>query len=372
MSASPLHIQYLELVRAAWTELPLLVDSFIERASHELQLPRAELEQAVAELLELPDHAAFITLSRVLGKVYPYVAEGQPEDVPGVVPPESAADDELRGLAMAALMAWQQGGMAAVSQLKPDGVQPRVDFPYELLDRSKEDAPRRSKGLEQLLEFMKDATRLREQVLEGLAVHRCPAPTVDTVEMALDLADILARTVAREVPCLAEGILAARGVEGLTSLMLADIWDDECRLDVDDYALMERADDPRIEGHAERLEGFEGGYPPVWMLKQACIAMSPETLGGAYDDAPRLAGVLAMAPDDARFRVNALEDGPQDYLVPAIHYEGCVRTLDDVARVLRCAPRMPSKLDVLSLEEAQRLGCPAMAGWYRLDWADCL
>lgn len=366
MPATDLQVRYRDCLRNAWAELPRLVDDFIVRLTETLPVSNATVQDAVAELLDLKGYEQFEGLCQLLSRVHPYLSADNPEDHGAEQLEPTPAQRELRGLAWSVLQAWKLQGWEGVSQVCARHAEPLERVPFEELGSESRSA------WEALAGFLDEATHLRERVLEGFVLAASPAATEDAVDYALDLADVLSRTVDESVPALAAAVLRTRGLDELSGDELAELWDDDSGYDLQDWALLDRAEDPHVDTHAERLERTDGGCAPVWQLRQACVALSPNTLSGYYDDAPTLFGVLTQAPDEARFRINAQEDGPQDYLVPAVHFEGYVRCFSDIPAMLRCAPRLPEAVNLVSAEDALRMGCPALAGWYRLDWSRCL
>lgn len=366
MPATDLQVRYRDCLRNAWAELPRLVDDFIVRLTETLPASNAAVRDAVAELLDLKSYEQFEGLCQVLARVHPYLSADNPEDHGPEMLEPTPAQCELRGLAWTVLQAWKTQGWEGAAQVSWRCTEPLQRVPFEEL------ASEEGNAWETLARFLDEATHLREQVLEGFVLAASPAATEDAVDYALDLADVLSRTVDQSVPALAAQVLRARGLDALSEDELAELWDDTSGYDLQDWALLDRAEDPHVDTHAERLERTDGGCAPVWQLRQACVALSPNALSGYYDNAPTLFGVLTQAPDEARFRINAMEDGPQDYLVPAVHFEGYVRSFSDIPAMLRCAPRLPDAVDLVSAEDAVRMGCPALAGWYRLDWSSCL
>jgi hypothetical protein len=364
-----LHLQYREMVAAAWAELPVLVSQFVARAAKEIGVTRQVLEDAVAETLTFPSYASFESVCALLSRIYPYLADDQPEDHD--LREGSASGNEIRGQAWAALKCWKTAGWDSVAVLDWRNAEPMAALPYEELGDD-EKLPSRSAGFAVLNRFLEEATGFREQVLDGFVVCRSTASTEEALNLALDLADVLARSVDSDIPLMAAELLTARGITDVSEDELAEMWDDDSGFTVEDWSLLERGEDPSIDSHAARLERLDAGHPTAWQLRNACVAYSPNALGGYYDDSPTLFGVITQAPAEARFRINAMDDGPQEYLVPAVHFQGFVRTLEEVPAMLRCAPRMPAELEIVSHDEAMRLGYPGLAGWYCLSWLDCL
>ncbi len=384
MSHFSLQLRYQDLVANAWAELPRLVSQYVGRAASRVQCSRGVLEDAVAESLDLPSFAAFESVCSLLSRIYPYLAGDQPEDhhYAAVADGEGVSDalgDEVRGQAWAALTAWRAGGWHTVAQLDWRKTSPLARVPYEQLtepvDGSAPGDSARSTGggaYSVLLRFLEEAVSLREQVLEGYVVCQSDALTQDGLEYVLDLSDVLARSIDLPVGALAAELLMARGIHGVGEDELTEMWDDASGFTPEDWAMLERLDDPGMDTHAERLERVDAGHPPVWQLRVACVAFSPLALGGYYDDSPTLYGALTQAPAEARFRINAVSEDPHDYLVPAIHFQGFVRTFDEISALLRCAPRMPARVEVVTHDDALEMGFAALAGWYKLDWSDCL
>lgn len=348
--------RYARLVEGAWRELPANLASFIQEVAAGASLPAPLVEEAVFELLPFKRMEELQRFAETMACVFLPMSQRWPDTtLPDEAGPFNRYTDAL---VHAALAAWKEGGLAAIGRLPA-----KVAMPDAM----------RAFDTDTVEELGHAALELRELLLEGFTVFHGPSVSVPAVRHALNLADVLSRFHPEAVPQLAEWILEARGAEPVELVDLEVLWD----ADNEEEALREWSwattrDDALVEDRAEMLADEYGGNAQVARLRQMTRGFSPFARQLLEDDfTPTLVSVLAYAPGHARFAVKAVAEGPQEYLAPRISRYAYVPQVADIAALLRCSGSIPVAADIVSLELAEELDCPELAGWYRLDWGVC-
>jgi hypothetical protein len=352
--------RYAQLVQNAWAELPGLVNVFVDKVSIHLDIPRAIVEDAVAELLKVQEYSDIDSVAQVLARTYILLAEEVTCKEPSTW--GTVAAQERAGLANAAVHAFAEGGLAAVAVMDLRDI-----ASCHVLDQH----TAADGAVDPLQGLLEAAIEFRRAVLTGFVVCDSDALTGPAVDYALDLADIVARSINAEVPVLAEKILDARELGSLGAEELDSIWHEHPGFTLADWLGLEQNDDPKLDQRAEELQAIDGGFVPTWRLLGGCDGFAPQVLTLTQDNGPSLHGVLAHAPAEARFRVTTTLDSPDNYLVPLIDGLAFVKSFADIPALLRTSEYLPYSTDVVSREEALNLGCPELAGWYKLDWGTC-
>lgn len=321
-------------------------------------MPAPLVEAAVFELLPFDDMPQLHRFSEVIAAVFLPMSQRWPDTaLPGDAGPYNQYTDAL---VQATLAAWSEGGLAAIGQLPAHVPVPAEAQPYDT----------------DTVEALGEAVlKLREDLLYGFTVLHGPSISEPMLQRALDLADVLSRSHVEEVPQLAAWVLESRGTTPVDLLDIEAIWE----ADDEEAALREWASkepeplDIRVDSRAEELAEEYGGSAQVSRLRQMTKGFSPFVHQLLEDDpTPCLAAVLAFAPAHVRFAVQAVAEGPQEYLAPRVSRYGYAPQVADIAALLRCSPSIPAAADIVSLEHAEELDCPELAGWYRLDWGTSL
>jgi hypothetical protein len=349
--------RYNRLVEDAWRELPMQVASFAHEVAANISMPTPAVLEAVFELLPFENMAQLQRFCDVMATVFLPMSHRWPDTpLSDEAGPFNIYTDALT---QAALSAGAAGGLAFVGKL-----------PLEV-DMS---APARPFDVNACEGLGHAALQFREMLLDGFTVYAGRSISTAAMRYALDLADILSRTHVEDVPQLASWILEARGALPVELLDIETIWEAE---DEDqalkDWSWGEPGVDNHVDFRADELAGEYGGNAMVARLRTLTKGFAPVARELLEDDAfPALCSVLAYAPGQARFVVKAAAEGPQDYHAPRVGRYGYVPNVTDLAALLRCSGSIPVSVDIVSLEMAEEVDCAEMAGWYRLDWGQCL
>jgi hypothetical protein len=356
MDMRQLPSRYARLVEGTWRELPANVASFIQEVAAAVSAPAPLVEEALFELLPFDNMAQLQRFADTLAVIFMPMSQRWPDTpLPDEAGPFNRYTDALVHAALDAVAA---GGLAAIGQLPAKVALPETARAFDT---------------DRVEELGHAVLELREMLLDGFTVFHGASLSVPAVRHALDLADVLSRYHLEAVPQLAEWILEARGAAPIELVDLEAIWD----ADNEDEALREWSwavpeEDALVDSRAEMLADEYGGNAQVARLRPMTRGFSPFARQLLEDDStPALVGVLAFAPGHARFAVKAVAEGPQEYLAPQISRYGYVPQVADIAALLRCSGSIPVTVEVVSLELAEELDCPELAGWYRLDWGQC-
>lgn len=348
--------RYNRLVEDAWRELPMQVASFIQEVAAGVSMAPTAVQEAVFELLPFENMGQLQRFCEVMAAVFLPMSQRWPETaLPDEAGPFNTYTDAL---VQAALAAGAAGGLAFVGKL-----------PLEVDDS----APARPFDVDQCEGLGHAALQLRETLLDGFTVYAGRSLSTAAMRHALDLADVLSRSHVEDVPQLASWILEARGAQPVEELDIEPIWgatDEEAAMK--DWSWEEPQSDSHVEIRAEELADEDGGNASVARLRTLTRGFALVTKQMLEDDPyPTLAAIFAFAPGHAKFQIKAVAEGPQDYLIPRPSRYAYVPNVTDIAALLRCSGSIPVMADLVSLELAEELECPELAGWYRLDWGQC-
>ena len=348
--------RYNRLVEDAWRELPMQVASFVQEVAAGVSLAPTAVMDAVFELLPFENMGQLQRFCDVMAMVFLPMSQRWPNTA---LPDEAGAFNAYTdALVQAALAAMAAGGLAFVGKL-----------PLEV-DTS---APVRPFEVDQCEALGHAALQLRETLLDGFTVYAGRSLSTAAMRYALDLADVLSRSHLEDVPQLACWILEARGAQPVEVMDVEPIWeapDEEAAMV--DWSWEQPESDSHVDIRAEELADENGGNAAVARLRALTRGFSLVARQLIEDDAfPAVASALAFAPGHARFQVKAVAEGPQEYMVPRLSHYAYVPNVTDIAALLRCSSSIPVMADLVSLELAEELDCPDLAGWYRLDWGQC-